>query len=274
MDKTDINTDSEKRGKLLFLAGIITLAIFFNKVFQKQVEISTLRIYLDGLIYFVVAFIGLLWAFNFQIKPKSLLYIFQSSLFVFSESVFVELFFFQKFGRVYEALILLVLLILVFVGIYIAFLMTNVFNVSLFKQLPLLQVGRTSSYLISLLTMYFLTFALLSSSLPVYVLLVLILIAYMIVAFIHYINMGIEGEELTRKTILTTIITMSLFWGVYLTGGTNELSAIVPGLGYYFTVSMITQEQIFRKNPINLTFSMLFIAIMFFVVVFFNLLSS
>ena len=90
MDRTDINTDSEKRGKLLFLAGIITLAIFLTKVLQGEADISTWRIYLDGIIYFAVAFVGLLWAFNFQIKLKSLLYIFQASLFVFSAASFTS----------------------------------------------------------------------------------------------------------------------------------------------------------------------------------------
>jgi hypothetical protein len=274
MDRTDINTDSEKRGKLLFLAGAISLAIFLFKVLQGQADIPTWRIYLDGAIYLGVAFLGLLWAFNFQVKMKSFLYIFQSSLFVLSEVIFVELFFFQKFGRLYEALILFVILALMFLGIYVSFLMANVFNVNLFKKLPLVQVGRTSSYLISLLMTYFLTFSLLSSSLPIYILLPIILVLYIIISLIHYVNMGMEEGELWRKTILTTVISMMLFLGVFLTGSTHELTAIAPALGYYFAVSMVTQEQIFRKNSISFIFSMLLLAVIFFVVIIFNIVSS
>jgi len=273
MDRTDINTDSEKRGKLLFLAGVISLAIFLSKVLQGQADLPTWRIYLDGSIYFIVAFVGLLWAFNFQIKVKSLLYILQSSLFVFSEVVFVELFFFQKFSRLYEALILFGLLLLIFVGIYVSFLMANVFNVDLFKKLPLVQVGRTSSYLISLLMIYFLTFSFLSSGLPIYVVLPIILVTYVLVPLIHYVNMGMEEGELWRKTLLTTVISVILFLGVFLTGSTHELTAIVPALGYYFAVSMVTQEQIFRKNSISFVLSMLALATIFFVVVIFNIVS-
>jgi len=274
MDRTDINTDSEKRGKLLFLAGVISLAIFLTKVLQGSSDLPTWRIYLDGAIYFVVAFVGLLWAFNFQIKKKSLLYIFQSSLFVFSEVIFVEIFFFQSFDRIYEALLLFFLLILIFVGVYVSFLMANVFNVDLFKKLPLVQVGRTSSYLISLLMTYFLTFGLLSSSLPIYVLLPIILVIYLLIALIHYVNMGMEEEGLWRKTILTTIISMALFLGVFLTGSTHELTAISPAIGYYFAVSMVTQEQIFRKNSVSFIFSMILLALIFFVVIIFNIVSS
>jgi len=274
MDRTDTNTDSEKRGKLLFLAGIITLAIFLTKVLQGQDDLPTWRIFLDGAIYFAVAFVGLLWAFNFQIKVKSLLYIFQSSLFVLSEVVFVEIFFFQKFGRLYESLILIALLILIFIGIYVSFLMANVFNVDLFKKLPLVQVGRTSSYLISLLMMYFLTFSILSSSLHIYIVLPMIVATYIVIPLIHYVNMGMEQGELWRKTMLTTVITMILLLGVFLTGSTHELTAIAPALGYYFAVSMVTQEQIFRKNSISFIFSMILLSVAFFVVVIFNMLSS
>ena len=274
MDRTDINTDSEKRGKFLFLAGVITLAIFLTKVLQWQDDIPNWRIYLDGAIYFVVAFVGLLWAFNFQIKVKSLLYILQSSLFVLSEVMFVEIFFFQKFGRLYESLILFAILVLIFIGIYVSFLMANVFNVDLFKKLPLVQVGRTSSYLISLLMMYFLTLSILSSSLPLYVVLPIILVIYILIALIHYVNMGMEEGELWRKTLLTTAISMILFLGVFLTGSTHELTAIAPALGYYFAVSMVTQEQIFRKNSISFIFSMILLSLAFFVVIILNVISS
>ncbi len=274
MDRTDANTDSEKRGKFLFLAGVITLAIFLTKVLQGQDDMPNWRIYLDGAIYFIVAFVGLLWAFNFQIKVKSLLYILQSSLFVLSEVIFVEIFFFQKFGRLYESLILIMLLVLIFIGIYVSFLMANVFNVDLFKKLPLVQVGRTSSYLISLLMIYFLTFSILSSSLPLYFVLPIILIVYMLIALIHYVNMGMEEGELWRKTLLTTAISMILFLGVFLTGSTHELTAIVPALGYYFAVSMVTQEQIFRKNSISFIFSMILLSVAFFAVIILNMISS
>ncbi|MBU1120183.1 hypothetical protein KKA50_03250 [Patescibacteria group bacterium] len=274
MDRTDINTDSEKRGKFLFLAGVITLAIFLTKILQGTDSVSTWRVYLDGAIYFIIAFAGLLWAFNFQIKMKSLLYILQSSLFVFSEVIFVEIFFFQKFDRLYEGFILFALLVLIFLGIYVSFLMANVFNVDLFKKLPLVQVGRTSSYLISLLMMYFLTFGFLSSSFPIYLVLPLILIIYVLIPFIHYVNMGMEEGELWRKTLLTSAISLMLFLGVFLTGSTHELTAIAPALGYYFAVSMVTQEQIFRKNSVSFIFSMLLLSVIFFIIIFFNIISN
>ena len=99
------------------------------------------------------------------------------------------------------------------------------------------------------------------------------MIIYFIVIFIHYMNMGIEEGELWRKSFLTQTLAMTLFGGVFLTGSTHELTAIAPALGYYFAVSMVTQEQIFRRNSVSLTFSMILLSIVYFVTIFLNVIS-
>jgi len=157
MDSAIKSTDEEKRGKLITLAALIALAIFVSKITQAQTQVVVWRVYLNAGIYFVVTFLGLLWAFNFKVKKRSVPFLLQSALYVFSQALFIEFFFFQKFSRIYEAFILLFLMFLVFLGNYISFLMANVLNVDLFKKIPLAQVGRTSSYLVSLLMMYFFT---------------------------------------------------------------------------------------------------------------------
>ena len=65
-----------------------------------------------------------------------------------------------------------------------------------------------------------------------------------------------------------------LFFGVFLTGSTHELTAIAPALGYYFAVSMVTQEQIFRKNSVSFIFSMILLSVIFFIIIFFNIISN
>jgi heme O synthase-like polyprenyltransferase len=86
--------------------------------------------------------------------------------------------------------------------------------------------------------------------------------------------MGMEEGELWRKTLLTMAISMILFFGVFLTGSTHELTAIAPALGYYFAVSMVTQEQIFRKNSVSFIFSMILLSVIFFVVIILNMISN
>jgi hypothetical protein len=68
-------TDEEKRGKLLTLAALIALAIFISKITQAQAQVVVWRVYMNAGIYFVVSFLGLLWAFNFKVKKRSILFL-------------------------------------------------------------------------------------------------------------------------------------------------------------------------------------------------------
>ena len=265
------NTDNEKRGKLLLLAAFIAFSLFVSKVVQANTQVVISRVYINALIYFVIVFVGLLWAFNFQIKRKSLIYLLQPALFVFSQELFVEFFFFQKFSRIYEAFILLLLIIAVFFINYFSFLSANAFNVNLYKKIPLAQVARTTSYIISIFTMYFLTFSFLLSEFNVYFLLVSILIFYIIITLIHYINIEIEDRELFRKTVITSMISFILFLGVFLSGSTHEVISIAPVVGYYFAVSMVTQENMFLGNYKNAFLYIIFLVVIFFSVLFVNI---
>lgn len=271
MNRGITTTDEEKRGKLLILAALIALAIFISKITQAQTQVVVWKVYMNAGIYFVVSFIGLLWAFNFKVKKKSILFLLQSALYVFSQAIFIEFFFFQKFSRIYEALILLLLMFLVFIGNYISFLTANVLNVDLFKKIPLAQVGRTSSYLVSLLMMYFLTFSLLVTGLEVYILIPLIFLAYTLIIYLHYLNVGIGEGELYKKTLLTLLITFILFLGIFLTGDSHEIVATIPVLGYYFSVGVVSQENIVYEKEKGIYFYIMILILFFFLAVFLNI---
>ena len=116
MDKIGRNIDEEKRGKLLVLAAFIALAIFVSKITQAESQVGIWRIYLTAFIYFLITFVGLIWAFGFKVKKKSILFLLQPSFYVFSQALFIEFFFFQKFSRIYEAFILFLLIFLAFLG--------------------------------------------------------------------------------------------------------------------------------------------------------------
>lgn len=242
--RDDTNVDNEKRGKLLLIAAFISLAMFVFKVSQMQTQTLIWRVYMHAGIYAVITFVGLLWAFSIQVKKKSFLYLFQASLFVFAEVLFVELFFFQKFSRIYEAIILLALILLVFLGNYFVFLMANVFNVNLFRSIPLMQVGRTVSYLASIFMIYFFTFSLLASSFVPYITFPLILLAYSVVVLLHYINIDVVGVELARKTGITVLIMIVLLLPVMLFGNVHEIISFAPVVGYFFSVNIVTHERI------------------------------
>ena len=127
---TSKTEDSVKRGKMITLSVLIGLTMFIQTLIKSQ-DMTVTRILTTAAVYFIVSFLGLIWAFNFQVKIKSLPYLVYSSLFVMSEYLFIQLFFVEKFSRIYQGLFLFILILLVSIGAYISFLMTNVFNVKL-----------------------------------------------------------------------------------------------------------------------------------------------
>jgi len=268
--RDDSNVDNEKRGKLLLIAAFIALAIFVFKISQMKAQMVMWQVFVHASIYAVVTIVALLWAFNFQIKKKSFLYLFQASLFVFAEVLFVELFFFQKFSRIYEAFILLGLIILVFFGNYFVFLMANVFNVHLFRSIPLVQVGRTVSYLATIFMIFFFTFSFLASGFAPYLTFPLIVLAYIIIVLLHYINIDVVGGELVRKTVVTTLIMVLLLSSVLFAGNTHEIIAFAPVVGYFLSVNVVTHERISNGYVKNLPLYMIILSFLMLLILILN----
>ena len=243
--------DSVKRGKLISLALLIALSVFVQTLIRNN-DPTVLRILITAGVYLVFSFIGLVWAFNFQVKIKSLQFLIHSSLFVMSEYLFIQLFFVEKFSRIYEGILLLILVALLFVSTYISYLMANVFNVNLYKSIPLANVGRTTSYIISTLSIFFLTFSFLSLQLPVYVLLPLEFgIAYFF-SHIHLRNLGFEGVLLNRKTVLVSLIVFFMFLGSFLSGIFHEVSALGPTVGYFIGIGVANMKVIKSKFNVEI----------------------
>jgi hypothetical protein len=229
---TNPNEDAVKRGKLLMLSLLIAFSIFVQTIIKSN-EGDLVRTALTALIYFVVSFVGLIWAFNFQVKIKSIPFLMHSSLFVLSEYLFIQLFFIQRFSRLYEGVILLILVGLIFVATYVSFLMTNVFNVNLYRNIPLVNVGRTASYIISTLTLFFTLFGLLALQLSVYILLPLVIVISLFLSYIHLKYLGYEAFVLRRKTLLVSLIVIFVFVASFMSGVLHEVSALMPVVGYF-----------------------------------------
>lgn len=235
------NEDAVKRGKLITLSLLIALSLFILTLLKIN-NGDILRTALASLGYFVLSIIGLIWAFNFQVKFKSIPFLVQPALFVVSEYLFVQLFFIQKFSRIYEGLLLLLLIAIVFVGTYVSFLMSNVFNVSLYKDIPLLNVARTTSYIITTFTLFFITFSLLALQLPVYILLPLVFLFIFYLVYIHLKNLGFSGLLLTRKSILVSLLVIFMFLSSFLSGVVHEVSVLSPAVGYFVGIGIANMK--------------------------------
>lgn len=264
---TTSSEDSVKRGKLLTLSLLIALSIFVQTLIQFNAE-SNVQLFVISGIYFVLTFIGLVWAFNFMVKVRSIPFLIQSSLFVLSEYLFIQLFFFDNFNRIYEGLLLLGLIAIVFVGTYVSFLMTNVFNVNLYKKIPLVQVGRTTSYIISTFTLFFLTFGLLAGELPVYVLVPLFVLVSSFMSYIHLRNLGFEGRVLFRKSFLVSLIVIFLFLGSFLTGVQHEVSVLPSVVGYFSGIGI---ANFMMSNKVSKVFELVIYIVSIIAVVLLNI---
>jgi hypothetical protein len=233
--------DNVKRLKIILLSFGIAFSLFFTKIFARSEGL--IDVYLVGAIYALVAIVGLVWAFNFQIKVKSVKYLFQGGLFVFSEVVFVLLFFFKQFDRIYEGLLLFVLLIFLGFITYTCFLMINIFNVSLYKDLPLVNVAQTASYILTLLMVYFLTFGILASGFPLYIIFPLMFVLYLFLMYMQFNEIDLEKEKLSYSIIIIALINTFLLLPFIFVGSSHEVISIVPTIGGFVGGGLITLKQ-------------------------------
>ncbi len=235
------NEDAVKRGKLISISLLIALSLFVQTILKVN-DGDILRTILTAAVYFGISVIGLIWAFNFQVKFRSIPFLVQSALFVVSEYLFVQLFFIQKFSRLYEGLLLLLIIGIVFVGTYVSFLMSNVFNVSLYKDIPLVNVARTTSYIVTTFTLFFITFGILALQLPIYILLPLVFLLVFYLVYIHLRNLGFSGLLLNRKSILVSLLVIFMFLSSFLSGVVHEVSVLSPAVGYFVGIGIANMK--------------------------------
>lgn len=235
------NEDAVKRGKLITLSLLIALSIFIQTILKIN-DGDIIRTVLTFVVYLFASVLGLIWAFNFQVKIRSIQFLLHSALFVASEYLFIQLFFIQKFSRIYESIILLFLIAIVFIGTYVSFLMSNVFNVNLYKNIPLVNVGRTTSFIISAFTIFLLLFGLLALQLPVYILLPLVILVVSFLSYIHLKNLGYEGLLLSRKATLVSLLVLFMFISSFLSGVLHEVSVLSPVVGYFAGIGIANMK--------------------------------
>jgi len=233
--------DNVKRLKIILLSFGIAFSLFFTKIFAQSDNL--IDTYIVGGVYALIAMIGLLWAFSFRVRAASFKYVLQGGIFVFSEVVFVLLFFFKQFDRIYEGLLLIVLLIFLWSITYACFLMINVFNVSLFKNLPLISVAQTASYILTLLMIYFLTFGILASGFPLYVIFPLIFLTYVLLLYMEFIELDIEGKRLRTIILLVSLISTFLLIPFIFVGSNHEVISIVPMIGAFAGGGLLTLKE-------------------------------
>ena len=185
----------------MFVALVIVLWLFGFKLWKQENWELELAFLVSGGAA-VLTYIGLAWAFRFDLNRDGWLKVLpQPAIFVFGTMLFQEIFFFQQFERVYEAVIFGILLV-IYGGVLTAvFLTANVLNVSTVKKIPLLQAAQTSSYLISLFSVYVVSFSIITSGLELYFVAPILFATYVLVIFMHLSHFDL-GEKTVRMYAL------------------------------------------------------------------------
>jgi len=233
--------DPGKRQRIIFLAAVLVAFVVGLKIWRRG-EWSFNEAVVTAAVAAFFSYVGLFWAFRFDVRKMGFLSVLpQPSMFIFCSVLFLTLFFFQQFERIYESLVF-GLFLLGFVGVLTAvFLTANILNVATIKQLPLLRVAQTSSYVISLFSIYFITFSLVSGGFNVILMLVLLLLFYYLIIWMHLSHFSMSESHVRLYAFSVSWGAMSaiaafLFWPVGLL-----FIALAPVVVVYVGMGIIMQ---------------------------------
>ncbi|MBN1618563.1 hypothetical protein JW887_04475 [Candidatus Dojkabacteria bacterium] len=211
--------DDGKRQRIFFLSAIIVCGVVILKYLRSEnwgITDSVVVAVLAG----VIAYVGQIWAFRFNVYPKSYYTtLIQPSLFAFSTIFFVVLMFFQQFQRIYEVLFFSLFLLVLVIIFVVVFLTSNILNVSISKQIPLLQAAQTSSYIILLCTVFFVIYSFVSIGLPFYMLFPISFIFVFAAVLIHLSSFNLSVKNLIWYSIVISwaccvLLVVLLVWPI------------------------------------------------------------
>lgn len=243
IEANDVTRDSGKRGRLVFTAIIISLSIFLSKGLNLWTVSTTSDLLLKALAYFAVTYLLLIWSFRLIINLKSLVYVLpQSSLFVAGAVLFVEMFFFREFERLIDFAVLFVVWVAVFTGLYVSFLMSNVFNVVMFREIPLKEVAKTTSYILTLIMVYLFTFVGLALQWSLVATLVFLLAVYTIVLLSHFYHLGFSMKNLFSAVAMVLIAMLASVASMMLLSSRHEYIALMPAAVAFSMIGITMQR--------------------------------
>jgi len=228
------------------MALFITLSFFLNKLMGPFHELL-LNPFVIGGIYALISFFGFLWVLSFKINTRILLLVVpHASLIIFSNMLFMQMFFDKAFGRVYETVLMFFFLIFIFLITYITFLTSNVFAVSSFKKIPLEAVAKTTIYIISAMSVFFASYGFLSLEMPIpiSVVLLFIVIFFYIIALLSYFYLETSTVLAHGALVFWNIMLVTI--GAILFSARVEFVALLAAAVFYYSVGlfMVKKEQI------------------------------
>jgi hypothetical protein len=266
VEQSQKQEDNVKRGKILLVALFITFSFFFNKVLGPFYPFLNNSLILAA-IYSVITFWAFLWIISFKVNSRIMLFILpQAVFFIFSQILFLDLFFEQSFGRLYEAALMIGLLIVFFSLTNIIFLTSNVFAVSSFKKIPLEAVAKTTIYLISSLSIFFATYGFLNLDVSPFLSVVFVLVFSFFSIFFLLSHFYLEVSTAFNHTGIIFWNILLILIGAVLYSTRIEFVALLVATVFYFSIGLFIskREQITAKKILEYIFILILIAVFVF----------
>lgn len=234
-----------KRSKVLFVTLLLTTTFFLYRLMSSSSFNLENFLIIVG-ISFVFSYLGALWIEDFTFKKESLyLEILQVALFVGFEVAFMQTFFATALARLYEAFLLVIILVIFFLSTYFAYLTMNLFVVSRFKNLPLLDVATTTSYIYTIVSAFYVTYFALSLSINPFVAFLLVFLLLSIYFLIEIINVrhvldwkGALVDALILSYISTISIIPACMWNRF-----PEFIALIPAVLVFIMLGALMHKE-------------------------------
>lgn len=234
--------DPGKRQRILVVAALVVLFVFGLKVWG-QPDWSVEQVVVVAAVAAFLSAVGVAWALRFDVTRIGYLTVIpMPAMFVFGYVLFVEMFFFQRFQRIYEAVMFGALLIIFLMVLGIVFLTANVLNVSTFKKIPLLQVAQTSSYAITLFNVFFIGFFIISLGFMPWFTLPLLLLLYWSASFLHLSHFSIDLRTVVWYSLGIAFSAMCIAGALLIWPVDNLFRVLLPTLVVYIGIGIIMHD--------------------------------
>lgn len=221
--------DSGKRGRLVFLAAFISLSLFLMRALNIWEVTSRTDLLIKALVFGAFTFISLIWSFRFTINWRSIMVVIpQSVIFVVALVLFIELFFFRELERAMDFFVLFIVWGGSFLSMYVSFLMTNIFNVSMFKELPLKQVAKTTSYILSMVLVYLFSFSFLAMQLNFAITTAFLALVYAVVIYTHFYHLNFSRKNLINAIVVVIVGMLASVLAFMFVSSRHEFVALMP----------------------------------------------
>jgi hypothetical protein len=231
--------DPGKKRRIVILASLNVALVFGLKIWKPQEWRFDQAILLAALSS-VITYLGLIWCLRFDVSRRALTRVLpQAALFSFGSALFLVLFFFGKFERLYESLIFIIFLTGYLVLMIMVFLTTNILSVATVKKIPLFRAGQTASYAITLITIFFVTFSFISSTLPIYFLALILLPFFILATWLHLSHFSFKDNVIIWYCVGISWASLLVLLGFLFWPVSGLLASFIPVSIVYFGLGAV-----------------------------------